>query len=210
MDKISNYDRQRQQWQRNFLAMDQDLLCQKLPELERTEDQLLLWHFGRRFAVGRGDGLIRCVSDGEPVSYNEQMNIYTLLHFSVPGARLTGEWMPFRDLRHASPFAAAFQRGVVRPLARTFSGHEDLLPAAVERLRGVRVSANGFQLPAFACIPMRLHFWDGDEEFEAQANLLFDRSATDFIHVESVVTIATVGVCRLAEAAGLGMDRSAL
>ena len=82
--------------------------------------------------------------------------------------------------------------------------------AAVERLRGVRISDSGFQLPAFACSPMRLNFWEGDEEFEAQANLLFDRSATDFIHVESVVTIASEGVRRLAEAAGLGMDRQSL
>ena len=180
------------------------------PELEETADQLRLWHFGRQFAVSREDGAIRCLSDDGPVSYNEQMNIYTLFHYCVPGARLTGEWLPFRDLRHASPFAAAFQRGIVLPLARTFSGRGDLLPAAVERLRGVRISDSGFQLPAFACIPMRLNFWEGDEEFEAQANLLFDRSATDFIHVESVVTIASEGVRRLAEAAGLGMDRQSL
>ena len=189
---------------------DHAALRQKLPELEETADQLRLWHFGRQFAVSREDGAIRCLSDDGPVSYNEQMNIYTLFHYCAPGAHLTGEWLPFRDLRHASPFAAAFQRGTVLPLARTFSGRGDLLPAAVEKLRGVRISESGFQLPAFACIPMRLHFWEGDEEFEAQANLLFDRSATDFIHVESVVTIASVALCRLAEAAGLALDRGSI
>ena len=210
MEKVSNYELQRRQWQRRFLDMDHAALRQKLPELEETADQLRLWHFGRQFAVSREDGAIRCLSDDGPVSYNEQMNIYTLFHYCAPGAHLTGEWLPFRDLRHASPFAAAFQRGTVLPLARTFSGRGDLLPAAVEKLRGVRISESGFQLPAFACIPMRLHFWEGDEEFEAQANLLFDRSATDFIHVESVVTIASVALCRLAEAAGLAPDRGSM
>ena len=38
---------------------------------------------------------------------------------------------------------------------------------------------------------MRVLFWDADDEFPAQANLLFDKNATDFIHVESVVTIAS-------------------
>ena len=210
MEKVSNYELQRRQWQRRFLDMDHAALRQKLPELEETADQLRLWHFGRQFAVSREDGAIRCLSDDGPVSYNEQMNIYTLFHYCAPGAHLTGEWLPFRDLRHASPFAAAFQRGTVLPLARTFSGRGDLLPAAVEKLRGVRISESGFQLPAFACIPMRLHFWEGDEEFEAQANHLFDRSATDFIHVESVVTIASVALCRLAEAAGLALDRGSM
>lgn len=210
MEKTSNYEMQRRQWQERFLSMDQEALCRRLPGLELTEDQLRLRHFGRLFAVSRRDGTIRCLTDGAPASYNEAMNIYTLLHYARPDARWTGRWLPFRDLRHASPFAAAFQRGIVLPLARTFSGRGDLLPAAVERLRGVRISDSGFQLPAFACIPMRLNFWEGDEEFEAQANLLFDRSATDFIHVESVVTIASEGVRRLAEAAGLGMDRQSL
>lgn len=210
MEKMSNYEIQRRQWQERFLSMDQEALCRRLPGLELAESQLRLRHFGRLFAVSRQDGTIRCLTDGAPASYNEAMNIYTLLHYARPDARWTGRWLPFRDLRHASPFAAAFQRGIVLPLARTFSGRGDLLPAAVERLRGVRISDSGFQLPAFACIPMRLNFWEGDEEFEAQANLLFDRSATDFIHVESVVTIASEGVRRLAEAAGLGMDRQSL
>ena len=210
MEKVSNYEVQRRQWQRRFLDMDHAALRQKLPELEETADQLRLWHFGRQFAVSREDGAIRCLTDDRPVSYGVRMNVYTLFHYCAPGARLTGEWVPFRDLRHASPFAPAFQRGAVDALAAAFSGHGELLPAAVERLRGVRISDSGFQLPAFACIPMRLNFWEGDEEFEAQANLLFDRSATDFIHVESVVTIASEGVRRLAEAAGLGMDRQSL
>lgn len=210
MEKVSNYDMQLQQWRRRFLDMDHAALCRKLPELEAAGYQLRLWHFGRRLAVSLTDGTIRCLSDQRPVSYNEQMNIYTLFHYCVPGTRLTGEWLPFRDLRHASPFAAAFQRGIILPLARTFSGRGELLPGAVEKLRGVRLSASGFQLPAFACIPMRLNFWDGDEEFEAQANLLFDRSAVDFIHVESIVTIAMEGVRQLADAAGLRMDRRSL
>lgn len=207
MEKVSNYDVQCRQWRERFLAMDQEALRRKLPELEAADGELRLWHFGRQFAVGRRDGVIRCLTDGGPVTYSEQMNIYTLFHYCAPGARLTGEWLPFRDLRHASPFAQAFQRGIIRPLAAAFSGREALLEGAVEKLRGMRISDSGYQLPAFACIPMRLHFWDGDEEFEAQANLLFDKSAVDFIHVESIVTIAGEGLRQLTEAAGLSTDR---
>lgn len=56
---------------------------------------------------------------------------------------------------------------------------------------------------AFACIPVRLNFWDGDEEFPAQANLLFDSSAADFNHEESIAVIAAEGMYQLADAAGL-------
>ena len=50
---------------------------------------------------------------------------------------------------------------------------------------------------------MQFLFWDGDDEFPAQANILYDASATDFIHVESTVTLASEGLFRLAQAACL-------
>ena len=56
---------------------------------------------------------------------------------------------------------------------------------------------------------MRYLFWDGDDEFPAQANILFDKNVVDFIHVESTVTIAMEGLYRLAEAAGLPVLGSA-
>ena len=50
---------------------------------------------------------------------------------------------------------------------------------------------------------MQYLFWDGDDEFSAQANILYDYSVTDYIHVESTVSLATEGILRLAEVAGL-------
>ena len=44
---------------------------------------------------------------------------------------------------------------------------------------------------------------DGKKGIEAQANILFDYSATDFNHVESAVSTAEMGVRRLAEVVGL-------
>ena len=64
----------------------------------------------------------------------------------------------------------------------------------------------GYELRA---IPIRFLFWEGDEEFPAQANVLFDAGATDFIHGESVVTIASVGLDKIVRAAGVRRDRSA-
>ena len=70
-------------------------------------------------------------------------------------------------------------------------------------MRGKRLAESGFLLPAFDCIPVKLLFWDGDDEFPAQANVLFDRSATDFIHIESIVTIATEMLYQMADVAEL-------
>ena len=119
--------------------------------------------------------------------------------------------MPFRSLRNAGPFGPAFQRGVVEAYACSASGHMDDLRRAGGIL-GARLlpqSDLGLELSAFACMPVRYLLWEGDEEFPAQANVLFDESAVDFIHVESVVTVATAGYVRLAAAAGLPLATGA-
>ena len=135
----------------------------------------------------------------------DEMNIYTLFWYARDGARLTGDFVPFSQLRDAFPYGPAFQRGNLEPLAAAFAGHGDLLEKALLALHGKKLPTGdvGYEIRPFPCIPMRVLFWDGDEEFSAQANLLFDRSATDFIHAESVVSIASEGARRLVRFAEL-------
>lgn len=207
----SNYDRLCEEWAVKFLGMDIPALMSKLPELKIEGDYLCLRHFGRKLGVRLKDGRILSMEDENPVSSNEQLNVYTLLWYAKPDARFTNEWQPFERLKGAGPFGPAFKKGTLQPFAETFSGKMDKLIQARDALGGqiLPVSDVGFELKGFDCIPMRVYFWDGDDEFPAQANLLFDSSATDFIHVESIVTIATVGVRRIVDAAGLTLGRNA-
>lgn len=199
-----------EQWRARFLAMDQNELLRRLPELRADGEKLHIRHFGRDFFLDRRSGQISA-ADGKRIAHNEKLNIYTLFGYVRADAHLTGEWVKFDDLKDASPFSKAFQSGVTTPFARTFQGHGEALRAAAQRLGSKPIPHGdvGFELAAFACIPVRFLFWDADEDFPAQGNLLFDRSATDFIHVESIVTIASIGLSRLAEAAELPIDRSA-
>lgn len=208
MEYTSNYEKQCEDWRQKFLTMDQEDICKRLPEVKKTEDRLILWHYGREFTVDRNDGTIQVVSDDKKVDIMPKLNIYTLFWYAKKDAVQTGDWIPFRDLKDAAPFGKAFQQGILEPLAATFSGHEELLDSAVKSLRGTRLSAAGFQIFAFSCIPVRINFWDADDEFPAQANLLFDSSATDFDHVESIVTIATEALYQLVDVSGLPMKGS--
>ncbi|WP_434309961.1 DUF3786 domain-containing protein [Hominifimenecus sp. rT4P-3] len=200
---MNNYEKQLEDWRLKFLTMNADEICKKLPEINKTDTDLTLWHYGRQFSINRFDGIISVLSDDKPLDITPQLNVYTLFWYVSPTACLSGEWVPFRELKSGSPFATAFQNGILTPLAATFSGKQDRLEKSVEALRGKRLSSSSFLLPAFDCIPVKLLFWDADDEFPAQANLLFDKSATDFIHVESVVTIAAEALYQLAETAGL-------
>lgn len=208
--EISNYEKCCEDWRQRFLTMDQDALMQKLPELNPEGDQLTIFHFNRKYAIHRKTGRITTAEGHQPISHMAQLNIYTLLWFSSPQAFLMNHFIPFRELRGAAPFAPAFQKSVLDTLASTFAGKADLLRQAAKKLGGTWLAHGdvAFQLSAFNCIPIQVYFWDSDAEFHAQANILFDYSAVDFIHIESVVSIAAEGISRLAEAVGLSVKGS--
>lgn len=204
-NRPNNYDKWIVEWRQRFLSMDQEQLLKKLPELREEGDYLTLFHFHQKYGVDRRTGEIAALDGPKEISLNARLNIYTLLWYCTYPAFLKQEWVPFRDLKDASPFGPAFQKNTVQVLARTFSGHMKELSLACEALGGKKLpmADTAYQLEAFRCIPMRLLFWDGDDEFPAQANLLFDKNATDFIHVESITSIAAEGLSLLSSLSGL-------
>ena len=206
--KISNYEMICGEWSRRFLEMDLKLLLKRVPELTSEGEYLTLYHFGIKYGIEKSTGEIREMGKDGKVPPTIRLNIYTLLAYAKEGASLTGDWVHFQELKGARPFGPAFVRGNLLPFARTFSGHVQRLKNACESMGGLSLpySDAGYQLKAFECIPVRFLFWDGDEEFPAQANILFDRGVTDFIHVESTVSIATAGLVRLSDLAGLPLD----
>ena len=204
MERQSNYEALCQQWADHLKGYDPARLTALLPELRPDGEDLTIVHFGRTFRIHRATGAVEAL-DGGPAGIYERLNIYTLLGYCRQGAAQTGHWVPFRDVPGAAPFAPAFEKSVLKPLAATFSGQQAALCRAARALGGIPLphSDAGFLLHAFACIPLEILFWDGDDEFPAQANILFDSGVTGFIHVESTVSLASVAFQRLWETAGI-------
>ncbi len=110
------------------------------------------------------------------------------------GGRLKGEWAAYRDFKDAAPFVAAYRRLVDESLGRAFSGRGRDLVRAAANLGGLAVDdvpgdvALGFL--ALPRLPLRLTFYEADEDFGAEARVLFDRGAEDYLDVECLAVIA--------------------
>lgn len=204
-EKVSNYIKLCSEWAEKFLQMDKEELKKRLPELKEEDGYLKITHFGVPFGIRLDDGRIDCLDGKGEANATEMLNIYTLLGYVKENASFMDKWVSFADLRDARPFGPAYKIGVTDVFAATFSGHAKELREAFLKLNGTELPQGdvGYQINAFECEPMRFYFWDCDDEFEAQGNILFDYSATDFNHVESAVSTAEMGVKRLAELAGL-------
>lgn len=200
---MNNYELQLRQWEQRMLLLSPGDLLKKLPELQRVGNELQIRHLGRMIALDLSTGKLRCLSDSMGLSMNEKLNIYTLLWYCKEDAKLSGNWLSFHDIKAVSPFAPAFHKSVINALSFTFQGKENKFQEAVLSIGGHSLRRNSYFVPAFACMPLMINFWDGDEEFPPQSNILFDENACDFIHPESLVTIASEAVQRLAQAAKL-------
>lgn len=201
MERKDNYEQWRQDWRARFLSQDKAALKRNLPWLSLTDRKLTVRYFIWDVAIDLTTGEMTAPI---PLTLYDEMNIFTRLWYSKPGAVAAGEMVPFAQLRHAAPYAPAFQRGNLEPLAAAFSGRGDQLERGLVALGGRKLTGGdvAYEIDAFPDFPVQVRFWDGDEEFPAQVNLLFDRNCTDLIHVESVVTIASQFQTHLERLAG--------
>lgn len=207
--RSDNYQELCRRWQSIYLAMDRNELKARF-NLRADDSAHYITYYQDEYRLDQRDGSLALVSDPDKaISFNTAMAIYTLFYYSKPWARVRGEFVPFREVKRAAPFAPAFQRMIVDPFCKAFSGRTELLKAACEALRGRPVSQGGVGavFHAFDWMPVRMTFWDSDDEFDAQATILFDADITDFLHEESVVCIGADLVRRLSEEAGLPVSK---
>lgn len=204
-NKVDHYELTCEKWRTIFLEMEQEKIIEQFG-LEADAGALYIIYFGQKYRIDRKNGMITLADDPEErLAFNTLISIYNLFYYAKPNAEVSGEFVPFRHVKRAAPFDPAFQRTVLKPLAKTFEGKGELLEKACMALHGTPIPQGdvGYVIPAFDCMPLTVIFWDGDEEFEAQANILFDADITEFIHEETVVCIASDLVRLLAEEAGL-------
>ncbi len=134
----------------------------------------------------------------EEIPLQEQVLILHYLIGAGPNAP-SGNWIPYRDVPGASFYHSVFIKRAVDPLKRVLGEHPDVLAGAARRLNGQPVSHGdvSFEFHVVPKVPLQIILWEGDEEFPAEANILFDDTISDIFPPEDVVWIASLLVYRL-------------
>ena len=192
-------------WRKKYLGLDRREPQARF-RLEGDEEAQYIVYFHQQYRIDQRTGMLTL--EEEPVRelpFNAVMTIYHLFYYAKPEAKVSGRFVPFREVKRAAPFDAAFKRNVLDAAARTFDGHLAELHRACQALGGrpLKQGDAGYEFLAFDCMPLQFVFWDGDDEFPAQANILFDADITDFLHEETVVCVGDELFRRLVEESGL-------
>lgn len=194
--KVSNYEKWCDEWRQKFLTMDKHEILKRIPEINVKDSYLIMTQFNRRYGIHVNTGGIVAIEDKEPIHNVAKLNLYTFIWYRSINAKQRGEWVAFEKLKGASVFGSAFKNGITDVIAKTFSGHRKELKEVLSDLGGIPLKYGdvSYEIQALPGIPIRIIFWEGDEEFSASANLLFDSSASEYLHVESIVSLAMEGL----------------
>ena len=205
-NRQSNYDQVIENWRLKFLEMDQEELIRKF-QLEADEEFLYIIYFSKKFRIDRKNGFI--TEDGKSPGFDTVMNIYNTFYYSAAHPVASGNLVAFRQVKRVYPFEAAYRRTIIFRLQELFAGKTEELRKACEALGGTLLPQGdvGYVLPVFPFLNIAVLFWDKDEEFEAQANMLCDSEIMEFMHEENVVCVAADAVYYLTLAAGMTPEK---
>ncbi len=108
----------------------------------------------------------------------------------------------FKDFKDAAPLVGYFTNTIEGGLARRFADHGTALENACRMAGGRPYTADlayavKFRFTGLPRVPVYLLFNDKEEGFPAQATLLFERSAEEYLDMESLAILAGILVRRL-------------
>ena len=127
-----------------------------------------------------------------------------LLHYvcAADGTAWTGKDVAFAEIPGASFYDGVFAGRIRGRTAGTFGKVLDAFEQAAAAMGGTKGSFGdvSMTIPVLPRVPITIVIWRGDEEFEAQSNLLFDASISSYLSVEDIVVLCEELVGELTKA----------
>lgn len=124
-----------------------------------------------------------------------------ILHYmsAVNAVVPSGNWIAYREIPGASFYFSAFVQRAIDPLKKVFGNNIDGLSHAAEKINGkpIDIGDAGFEFRVLPKVPIQMIIYQGDEEFPAEANILFDATAGEFLSPEDAAWLAGMVVYRL-------------
>lgn len=163
-----------------------------------AENELRIPFLNRVFRVRYPDFQFEDEADIEQeIPVQEQVLI---LHYLTGGStNISDEVIAYREIEGAAFYFNSFVKRAIDPLKKVFGRSADDLAGPAKILGGTPIKAGdaGFEFQVLPHAPVQLILWEGDEEFEPEANILFRANIADFFSPEDVAWYAGMLVYRL-------------
>lgn len=135
-------------------------------------------YFNDKYLVDESGRVLMADRQDVEVPFNDRTLILQYL-CEASGLPPRGRWLSFLELPDGIHHYVPLQNDATNPLARTFGDHPDEFKRVALRYGGKQLDLGdiSFSIPALPKLPLAVVLWEGDDEFPARANILFDSVA---------------------------------
>ena len=156
----------------------------------------------REYVIDRVDWTVRRAEDGAAPPPLMQSLILTYLYQS-DGTPPLDRWLGFRELPNGLFYAQAFQGYTGAELVRALNGDVAAFKQASERLQGAPLALGeaGYAFQVLPRLKLAVTMWSGDDEFPAQAQVLFQESAPHYLITDGLAILGSLVVGQIVKAA---------
>ena len=187
---FTNHEKVCEQWREEYTGYDPSRIV-KILHLKADEHYLYIPYFGVPYRLVLADGRLEKEMDGEwndELYFNEAMAIYHLLHYTKDLPVISGKWVPSHTIDGVVSRNPAVKDPLLTPFALKYTGKLEELEHACLAAGGRKLTSGdaAYEFEAFPWLHLKLVFWDADEDFPAQVQILVDQCVTDFVHYETV------------------------
>jgi hypothetical protein len=169
--------------------------------LEPGRGRFLVPFWGATYEVRWPDGRVFQDGDGHEADITTRI---LLLHYllTADGSPMADQWIAFRSLPGGLGYDAAFQGRANLRLARAFGAERAAFESAARSLAGERLTFGdaSFMFRILPRLWLAVVLYLADDEFPANANVLFDGSASHYLPTEDLAVLGGLLAGRLIKA----------
>lgn len=208
--KINNYNLCYENLCGEFYKYDPEEMARRSGAYYGSEkQQLTLTYFNREYLISYPKGTVTLKEDvqenfskGDNRTIIDKTVILSYL-YRCTKSNLTNKWVPFRELEGVGHAYDGFALQGINKLVKFFGNKGELFLKAGLKLGGKKFTSGdvGLEINVLPNVPMAFILWLADEEFEAEAAILYDYSATKELHVEDLAGLCSMATDELIGAA---------
>ena len=170
---------------------------------EQDDDgNFCLTFFWREYVISADDFAVRRADTGEEQPSFIQSLILTYL-VTADGTTPSSRWIGFRELPDGMFYVQAFQGYTGGRLVRELGGGIEVFRRAAEALGGepLEIGDAGYVFTVLPRVHLGLVYWEGDEEFPSQAQVLFEDTTAHYMPTDGLAILGSQLVGRMLKAA---------
>ena len=164
-------------------------------------------YLNRWYRVTLPDVEVLLVDSREDVPIRDKVLI---LHYllSAKGIPIANRLISFKELPGGGSYFPTFSKRAIEPLVEHFGERPRRLEEISGKLGGHTVAYGdvGVTVDAFSRVPVTIVLWQGDEEFPARGNILFDAAISGYLATYDVTVLSESITWKLVELSREGRE----